>query len=81
MRGAYKDRFGDLSFAVGGHSTYTRNSIRLDDDLNKWRPNMEAVKATIKFARETKRLDYIPLEAVASQVAQDITIQSFQLTD
>ena len=75
MRRAHKDRFGDLSFAVGGYSTYTRNGIRLDGDLNKWKPNMEAVKATIKFARETKRLDYTPLEATASQSSQHTASQ------
>ena len=66
LRETHKERFGDLSFAIGGYSTYTRNGIRIDGDLDKWKPNLEAVKATIKFARATKRLDYIPLEASAS---------------
>ena len=66
MREAHKLRFGDLSFALGGYSTYMKNGQRVDGDLGKWIPNLEAVYATIKFARHTKRLDYIPLETVTS---------------
>ena len=70
MREAHRERFGDLSFAVGGYSTYTKNGKRIDGDMDKWTPNVEAVYATIKFARDTKRLDYTPSEADASQSSQ-----------
>ncbi len=59
MREAHKERFGDLSFAVGGCTTYTRNGKTADGDLDKWKPNIEAVHATIKFARDPK--DSLPI--------------------
>lgn len=45
------NRWGDLSFALGGWS-----GVRKDGELPKWRPSIEMVSATIKFALETKRL-------------------------
>jgi hypothetical protein len=41
-------RRGNLSFYLGGKSS---------SDSTKWRPNMEAVRATIRFAIATGRLD------------------------
>lgn len=45
------NRWGDLSFALGGWSGETKDGDRL-----KWRPSLEMVAATGKFALETKRL-------------------------
>ncbi len=42
---------GNLSFFLGG---------REPTDQDDWKPDMKAVRATIKFALETKRLDYVP---------------------
>ena len=44
-------RWGDLSFALGGWSGETK-----DGDRSKWKPSLEMVAATVKFALETKRL-------------------------
>ena len=46
-------RWGDVSFALGGWS----GRRQLDGLKNAWTPNMAAVRATIAFARATKRLD------------------------
>jgi ribonuclease HI len=67
MRTAHKDRFGELSFALGGYSTYERNGRKVDGEKEQWKPNMKAVRATIAFARATKRLDYVPSEVATSQ--------------
>lgn len=45
------DRWGDLSFALGGWS-----SERKDRTLQNWRPSQEMVSATVKFAIATNRL-------------------------
>ena len=42
-------RWGDLSYFLGGRSS------QKDDD--KWRPNVAAIKATIRYATNTRRLD------------------------
>jgi hypothetical protein len=41
----------NLSFFLGGKGP---------TDQDDWKPNMTAVRATIKFAIETGRLDYVP---------------------
>lgn len=45
------NRWGDLSFALGGWSGEGK-----DGDRTKWKPSLEMVAATIKFALETERL-------------------------
>jgi len=45
-------RFGQLPYSVGGYS-------ERDDkiEIDKWQPDMTAVKSTIELTRSTKRLD------------------------
>ena len=50
MRGR-EEKSGSLSFFLGGKEP---------NDGDAWKPNMKAVRATIKFAIETKRLEYVP---------------------
>nr|CEG03942.1 unnamed protein product [Fusarium acuminatum CS5907] len=47
MRQVGQDMMGNLSFFLGGKSV---------SDGAKWRPNLEAVRATVKFALATERL-------------------------
>jgi hypothetical protein len=47
MRQVGQDMMGNLSFFLGGKST---------SDGQKWAPNLQAVRATVKFATETGRL-------------------------
>lgn len=46
-------RWGDISYYLGGWS----GREQLDGSKDKWSPNLDTVKATIAFARATKRLD------------------------
>jgi hypothetical protein len=48
MRRAGQTKMGNLSFFLGGKAA---------SDGPKWTPDLEAVRATIKFAMDTKRLD------------------------
>jgi hypothetical protein len=45
-------RWGDISFLLGGWT-----NTREDGAKAIWQPNYEVVRATIKFAMETGRLD------------------------
>jgi hypothetical protein len=47
MRQVGQSMMGNLSFFLGGKST---------SDGQKWAPNLQAVRATVKFATETGRL-------------------------
>lgn len=53
LREVHGLRFGDLSYALGGYAGSEK-----DGDVLKWKPNMDAVRATIKFAMETQRLEF-----------------------
>ena len=55
MRSEHGSRYGELSYALGGYS----DAIR-DGERAKWKPDLKAVRATIKFVLSTKRLDYVP---------------------
>jgi len=50
------ERWADLSFFLGGRSPQVRNTGPLDP--LPWNPNISAIKATIRFAANTKRLDF-----------------------
>ena len=60
MRRVHGTRYGNLSFALGGYSTYEREGRGIDGRVEEWKPNLEAVRATIDFAIATGRLDYVP---------------------
>ena len=55
MRAEHGNRYGELSYALGGY-----NNVSRDGEQAKWKPDLKAVKATIKFVLATKRLDYVP---------------------
>jgi hypothetical protein len=48
MRNVDREMMGNLSFFLGGKTA---------EDGHKWRPNLAAVRAAIKFAKSTGRLD------------------------
>ena len=56
MRNAHGKRYWDLSFALGGYTNFQRNGEKVDGEMDRWKPNWEAVKATIAFAKATGRL-------------------------
>jgi hypothetical protein len=49
-------RFGELSYALGGYSSRQEGGQSIDGPIEKWKADMEAVKATIEFAKSTGRL-------------------------
>ena len=49
-------RYGDLSFALGGYTTFKERGRLIDGERSRWKPNLEAVKATIAFADATRHL-------------------------
>ena len=53
LREAHRPRFGDLSYALGGYAGPEK-----DGDVLKRKPDMDAVRASIKFAMETRRLEF-----------------------
>jgi hypothetical protein len=48
MRRVGQTKIGNLSFFLGG---------KAESDGPKWAPDLQAVRAAIKFAMDTKRLD------------------------
>jgi hypothetical protein len=62
LRGAVGARSGDVPYLLGGWGS--RKDVRtgrlLDGPQEKWKPDMEAVKATIRFLEKTGRLTYQP---------------------
>ncbi|KAJ5555849.1 hypothetical protein N7535_008280 [Penicillium sp. DV-2018c] len=61
LRECMSINYGDISLALGGRpklSSITQNSVI----NNQWRPDLPTVRAAIRFAAATKRLDYVPPE-------------------
>ena len=56
MGSAHGSRYCDLSYALGGYSIHGGNGKKVDGEKDKWQPNVNAVKATIEFAKATGRL-------------------------
>ncbi|THV83299.1 DUF803-domain-containing protein [Aureobasidium pullulans] len=56
MKSAHGSRYCDLSYALGGYSIHEENGKKVDGEKDKWQPNVNAVKATIEFAKATGRL-------------------------
>jgi hypothetical protein len=47
-----KERYGDLSYMLGGRSNHRKpDGSDLDGPREKWKPNVAAVRVTIKLPR------------------------------
>ena len=56
-----KERYGDLSYILGGRSSHKKpDGSDLDGPRERWKPNVAAVRATVKFAMKTGRLNPQP---------------------
>ena len=57
------DRWGDISYILGGWSNWVDRITGKGKDGEKanWRPNMAAVRATIKFIKSIGRLTFAPV--------------------
>jgi hypothetical protein len=54
-----EDRAGDVPFLLGGWGPKKNSKGQLvDGPKEEWRPDLEVVKATIRFLEQTGRLDY-----------------------
>jgi hypothetical protein len=59
LRIVAKQRAGDGPFLLGGWGKKQDSKGQLvDRPKEKWRPDLEVVKATIRFLQQTRRLDY-----------------------
>jgi ribonuclease HI len=60
LREAAGDRWGDVPYLLGGWGTRkdNRTGQLLDGPKEKWKPNLEVVKATIGFLEKTGRLTF-----------------------
>ena len=56
LRQQHGQRFGELSYALGGYSSRQEGGESIDGPIERWKPSMEAVRATIEFAKSTGRL-------------------------
>jgi hypothetical protein len=65
LREQHGDRFGDLSYALGGYSSRQEGGRNIDGPIERWKPDISIVKATIQFAKETGRLHSSRQEASA----------------
>ncbi|OCK75876.1 hypothetical protein K432DRAFT_307598, partial [Lepidopterella palustris CBS 459.81] len=54
-RALNKTRFGDLSYALGEYSS-RQGGQSIDGPIERWKPDIDAVRATIQFAMDTRRL-------------------------
>lgn len=56
LRQQYGQRFGELSYAMGGYSSRQEGRESIDGPMARWNADMKAVRTTIDFARSTGRL-------------------------
>jgi ribonuclease HI len=56
MRAAHGNRYCNISYALGGYSDHRENGKIVNGEKDKWKPDWNAVKATIEFAKATGRL-------------------------
>jgi hypothetical protein len=65
LREQHGSRFGDLSYALGGYSRRIEGVRNIDGPIERWKPDISVVKATIQFTMETGRLHSSRQEASA----------------
>jgi hypothetical protein len=53
MRQQHEERFGDLSYALGGYSSRQEGGESIDGPIERWKPDINVVRATIQFATDT----------------------------
>jgi hypothetical protein len=56
MKLAYGSRYWDVSYALGGYSIAERKGKKVNGKKGKWQLDLNAVKATIKYAIRIGRL-------------------------
>jgi hypothetical protein len=56
LRQQHGQRFGELSYALGGYSSRQEGGQSIDGPIERWKPDIKVAKATIEFAKNTGRL-------------------------
>jgi hypothetical protein len=56
LKHQHKGRYGDISYALGGYSSRQKEGKNIDGPIEYWQPDINVVKATIQFAKDTGRL-------------------------
>ena len=69
LRQKHGNRYGDLSYALGGYSSRQKRGKNIDGPIEYWQPDINVVKATIQFAKDTGRLH--PSEQDTASVEAD----------
>jgi len=59
LRLQHGERFGDLSYALGGFSSRKEGGESIDGPIERWKPDIDVVRATIQFAMDTGRLQTV----------------------
>jgi hypothetical protein len=67
MRQQHGERFGDLSYALGGYSSRQEGGKNIDGPIEHWKPDISMVRATIQFATDTGRLQASNQEEVSAE--------------
>jgi ribonuclease HI len=67
LRLQHGERFGDLSYALGGYSSRKERGESIDGPIERWRPDMVVVRATIQFAMDTGRLQTSSQDTASSE--------------
>lgn len=64
-------RYGDLSYMLGGRSSYQNvDESNPDGPIEKWKPDLAMVRAIVKFALQTGRLSPQSPSSMRTQIAQ-----------
>jgi len=67
LRLQHGERFGDLSYALGGYSSRKEGGESIDGPIERWKPDIEVVRATIQFAIETRRLQTVSQDTASME--------------
>jgi hypothetical protein len=70
---AMADRWGDLVYALGGRSGRRdgRAGHFVDGPREKWKPNLQVIKATIQYVMKTARFQ--PKATLAGEAGVEVT--------
>ena len=70
LREQHGDRFGDLSYELGGYSSRREGGRNIGGPIERWKPDIRVVRATIQYAKETERL-HLSVQDAESTEADD----------
>lgn len=65
LRLQHGERFGDLSYALGGYLSRKEGGESIDGPIERWKSDIRAVRATIQFAIDTGRLQTVSQETAS----------------